>query len=631
MSTSPSKHLIAGTAGHIDHGKTSLVQALTGVDTDRLKEEKERGITIDLGFASSLLSNNITLSWIDVPGHERFIGNMLAGVAGIDFVVLVVAANEGVMPQTREHFEICRMLGIRHGIVAITKADLVDEEGIELAMADAEALIAGSFLASADLIPVSCRTGLGIERLRRSIEALSARIGARAAVGSFRLPVDRSFVMKGFGTVVTGTVFNGLVQRDAEVEILPSGIRSRIRGIQVHGRENPAAQRGQRAAINLAGIESADIQRGNTLAAPGAFSVSRSFDIEVEFLEDALALPNFSPVHLHLATQSTTARIRFHGDQREARGGSRVFARIATDNGIVAMPGDRFILRRFSPVVTIAGGAILDNAPPRLRRREAGTTAANRLQSISSGGPEAALIAYCRETELGHALQSLIPRMGMTSEEIQALAHAAGLRILGSGPDWIVGKEQLEALAEKAQSLLATFHRENPILPGMPLESFRAGLAKSVPDALFQWLLTQDSRFRTERAIIRLTIHQPSLNREEMEASDRIESTFLQSGLQVPPIAEVLSACGVDPQRGNTLLRALIREGKLVKVGQDLIFHKQALGKTVSLLQQHRGKSFSVPEFKEWTGVSRKYAIPLLEFFDRQRVTRREGDLRTVL
>lgn len=622
------KHFIVGTAGHIDHGKTSLVRALTGVDTDQLKEEKERGITIDLGFASSTFSNDITLSWIDVPGHERFIGNMLAGAAGIDLVVLVVAATEGVMPQTREHFEICRMLGVRHGLIALTKSDLVDGDGLDLARADVNALIQGSFLANAPVIPVSSRTGAGIGRLRGALVALAGQLENRSVSGSFRLPIDRAFVMKGFGTVVTGTVFDGRAEPDQSLMLLPSGKQVRVRGIQVHGQPAREAHRGQRAALNLTGIDAADLHRGETLVAPDAYRLTREFDAQLEMLPSAPALPPLHPVHLHMGTTSSVAKLRFHDQVRVAAPGSRIFARVLMESPVVTLPGDHFILRRFSPLETIGGGIVLDNQPPRLRRKQ---SEGEKLSTLAGGDAAKALAVFVRESTAGCSLEELLPRLGISASELHRLAERSGLRRGGPQQDWLLTAEQSENLALQIQSILAAFHSRNPMLPGMPKEQARIALKASWPDAVFDWFLAQDTRFRREGDIVRLSVHRPTLSGEEAAAASKLESFFRSAGLQVPAVEEALRNSGIESKTALTILHGLIREGRLVKVGRDLVFHKQNIVEMIGTLQNRRGQRFSVAEFKEWTGISRKYAIPLLEFLDQQRVTRRDGDSRVVL
>ncbi len=619
---------IAGTAGHIDHGKTSLVRALTGQDPDRLKEEKERGITIDLGFASSTLPNNITLSWIDVPGHERFVGNMLAGVAGIDFVLMVVAANEGVMPQTEEHFHICRLLGIRHGLVVLTKSDLADEVSLHLARAQVQSLARGTFLEGAPMIPVSSHTGQGMPELLAALGALADSIPDRSHGDLFRMPIDRSFSMKGFGTVVTGTVFDGSVRKDDELEVLPARLPVRVRGIQRHGSSHIAVEAGQRAAINLSGVEVHAVGRGDVLAKPRCFQPSRQLDVEVELIQSAPILQNLSPVHFHAGTRECVARIRFHDGIRSLQPGEKGFARLQLDEEVVVLPGDRFILRRFSPVETLGGGSVLDNLPSRLRRKQPMTERLTALRQASLGTRVA---AFTREHPAGCDAATLVPRLGAPVDSILQAADAALVRRVGPQRTWLITATHLEEVAERIQSELSAFHREHPMLPGAPRESLRSKAGPGVPAALVEWILTTDPRFRVEKDLVRLGSHEANLNAPEAAVARRIEIRFLEAGFAVPSVEEVLAQSGLDGARSRTLLQLLIREGKLVKVGPSLVFHKHVLGDAVRLLAQRRGQRFSVADFKEWTGVSRKYAIPLLEFLDRQRITRRDGDIRIVL
>ncbi|MCU0227632.1 MAG: selenocysteine-specific translation elongation factor [Bryobacterales bacterium] len=619
---------IAGTAGHIDHGKSSLVRALTGQDPDRLKEEKERGITIDLGFASSTLPNDIILSWIDVPGHERFVGNMLAGAAGIDFVLLVVAANEGVMPQTVEHFHICRLLGIRHGMVVLTKCDLADELSLRLARAQIEALVSGSFLDGAPVREVSSHTGQGMAGLVAELANLAEAVPPRSHGALFRMPVDRAFTMKGFGTVVTGTVFDGAVRRDEELLLLPAGLPVRVRGIQRHGASQPDAQAGQRAAINLAGIEVDDVQRGDVLVRPGGYQATRRLDARVELVEDAPPLVTLSPVHLHVGTKECVGRIRFHDGLRVLLAGETGFARLHLDEDVVVLPGDRFILRRFSPLQTLGGGMVLDNQPPRLRRKQ---PIADRLRVLEQPSLTARVSIFAREQSAGLEAANLSPRVGAPVERILHAADEASLRRLGPKRTWLIGSSALEAIAERIQSALAAFHRDHPVLPGAPKDVVRGHAGADVPPMVADWVLAGDPRFRLERDLVRLASHEANLDAPEAAIARRMEQQFLDAGLHVPDVEEVLRQSGVDATRARTLLQLLIREGKLVKVGADLVFHKHVLGNVVRMLAQRRGQRFGVADFKEWTGVSRKYAIPLLEFLDRQRITRRDGDVRLIL
>lgn len=620
--------LIVGTAGHIDHGKSSLVRAITGQDPDRLKEEKERGITIDLGFASSKLPHNITVSWIDVPGHERFVGNMLAGAAGIDCVVLVVAANEGVMPQTVEHFHICRLLGIRHGLVALTKCDLADDIHLSLARAQIASLTRNTFLDGAPVIPVSSHTREGMDTLLAALGNLAAQVPERAHGALFRMPVDRAFTMKGFGTVVTGTVFDGSARRDEELVLLPAGTPVRIRAIQRHGSSQDTAIAGQRAAINLAGIDVDAIHRGDVLAAPRSLIPTRELDVYLELVRNAPPLASQSPIHFHAGTRSCTGAIRLHEGQRSVEPGESAWARLHLAEPVVVLPGDRFILRRFSPVETLGGGEVLDNQPPRLRRKQ---PLRARLESLRNASFSSRLSVFVKDYPAGCEAATLVARLGAPVAHILEAAEKSGLRLLGPQRTWLIAPRHLEAIAERIQSNLTAFHRQNPMLPGAPRETLRQQAGAGIPPSLVDWIIAGDPRFRAEKDLVRLTSHEASLNQPEAEAARRMERAFLDAGLAVPAVEEVLAQSGMDAARARTLLQLLMREGKLVKVGPSLVFHKHSLGDAVRMLAQRRGQRFSVADFKEWTGVSRKYAIPLLEFLDRQRITRREGDMRVVL
>ncbi|MCW5963684.1 MAG: selenocysteine-specific translation elongation factor [Bryobacterales bacterium] len=624
----PTRVRIAGTAGHIDHGKSSLVRVLTGQDPDRLKEEKERGITIDLGFASSTLPNHITLSWIDVPGHERFVGNMLAGVAGIDFVLMVVAANEGVMPQTEEHFHICRLLGIRHGLVALTKCDLADEMSLGLARAQVSSLVRGTFLEGAPMIAVSSQTGEGLDALQEALAIVAESIPDRPHGELFRMPVDRAFSMKGFGTVVTGTIFDGTVRKDEERMLLPARSVVRVRGIQRHGAAQTSATAGQRAAINLVGVDVAAVRRGDVLVQPNSYQPTRQIDVQVELVRSAPTLSNLSPLHFHAGTRECVARIRFHDGRRALQPAETGFARLHLDEEVVVLPGDRFILRRFSPLETLGGGTVLDNHPPRLRRKQG---MAERLSALLQPSLPARVAMFARDYTAGCEAALLVPRVGASVASILDAADHAQLRRMGPQRTWLISSHHLEVIAEQVQSVLSAFHREHPMLPGAPRETLRVQAGAGVPPALVEWILTGDPRFRTERDLVRLASHEANLDAPEAAVARRIEMSFLDAGFAVPAVEEVLDQSGIDAARCRTLLQLLIREGKLVKVGPHLVFHKQVLGNMIRMLAQRRGQRFSVADFKEWTGVSRKYAIPLLEFLDRQRITRRDGDARVVL
>jgi len=617
-------HAIIGTAGHIDHGKTALVRALTGIDTDRLEEEKRRGISIDLGFAHLQLTPELSCGFVDVPGHERFVKNMLAGVGGIDLVLLVVAADESIKPQTREHFDICRLLGIPRGIVVITKSDLVDPELIDLVKLEVEEFTAGSFLEKAPKVAVSAVTGTGLPELKQEITRLAKTIPAKNVSHHFRLPVDRAFSMKGFGAVVTGTLVSGSLRIEQEVEIQPSGRQVRVRGIQVHGKAVTKAFAGQRTAVNLGGIDHSELHRGMVLTDPQRFAATKLIDCSIDLLPTAKPLRHRAPVHFHSGTAEIEAEVRIpHGARIEP--GTRGYARLALRDSTLLLPGDRFILRMFSPVVTIAGGTVLDIAPPRKL-----STAGERLAAIESAptGQRAALIV--REAPLGMSLAALIARTGLTARELQSAIAAAKLHWIEEH-QWVLDPRALAELQARMKKTLSAFHSQHPLQPGLSKEVLRSRDLAGSPPFLLDALLRVTPGITTEGDIIRLSSHKLALKGDEEQALKKIEDAFATAGLAVPSAQEVLKSCGVDAVRARSLLQILFRDRRLVKVAEDLLFHPTALGTLRQLLAGRKGVRFSVPEFKDWTGVSRKYAIPLLEYLDRERITRREGDSRVIL
>ncbi len=602
-------HIIVGTAGHIDHGKTALVRALTGIDTDRLKEEKQRGISIDLGFAHLDLGG-LRIGFVDVPGHERFVRNMLAGATGIDLVLFVVAADESIKPQTREHFAICRLLGIERGIVVLTKADLADEDTRELVRLEVEELVTGSFLESAPVLAVSARTGEGLAELRSAIAAEAGRIRRRRDAGPFRMPVDRAFAMKGFGAVVTGTITSGSVAVDDELWLLPGARPVRVRGIQTHGQPSRSASGGQRAALNLAGIEWTDAARGQTLTRPHALRETADLGCRLQILPGGPPLKNRARVRFHCGTADVEAEVRLL-EAEEATAASEPLARLRLLEPVVALPGDRFILRRPSPADTIGGGITIDPFPPELRRAD---LAAHLLSFERGSNRERAQLLIAR-APYGLAVEDLLP-WGITAADLK------GVPLLDPARE--------ETLAAAIRTVLGTFHEQNPLVPGLSIEEVRSRCLANAPAAVVEQLLNRPELVR-EGDLIRLQSHRLHLKSDEDEALRKIEDRFREAGLAVPPTAEVLAASGVEPARARSLLQILLRDGRLVRVTTDLVYHAAAIGQLKSVLSARRGTRFGVGEFKDWTGVSRKYAIPLLEFCDRARITRRDGDARLIL
>jgi selenocysteine-specific elongation factor len=620
------KHIIVGTAGHIDHGKTALVKALTGIDADRLEEEKRRGITIDLGFAHLQLTPGVRLGFIDVPGHERFVKNMLAGVGGIDIVLFVIAADESIKPQTREHFDICRLLGIPRGVVALTKADLVDDDIVGLVKMEVEELVAGSFLEGAAMVPVSSVTGAGLDELRKELGRAAAAASEKNAAGHFRLPVDRVFSVKGFGTVATGTLVSGSVDKEQEIEVYPAGRRLRVRGVEVHGSRTTKAIAGQRTAVNLADIEAQELSRGDVLSEPGLFRAVTHLDCRLDLLRSAKPLKHRAPVHFHSGTAEIEAEVRLFSGMPALQPGGSAYARLVLRQPSLLLPGDRFIIRMFSPVVTIGGGVVVDIGPRRYRKTD---DVAARLDIL--GGPKAAprIALLVKEAEFGVGMPELVARTGLLEREIAEAASQQ--QLLAIPPAWFVDRAWFQSARARLVQTVREFHRQNPLQPGIAKQDLRSRDLPQAPPFVMDALLAAATELVVEGETVRLRSHTLVLKEDEERARIAIEGAFEQAGLATPAMAEVLAKSGVEPARARTLMQILLREKRLVKIADDLVFHQASIEKLLKLLGARKTERFNVGTFKDWTGISRKYAIPLLEFLDREHVTRREGDERVIL
>jgi len=618
------KNIIIGTAGHIDHGKTALVRALTGIDTDRLKEEKQRGISIDLGFAHWETSEGVRFGFIDVPGHERFIKNMLAGVGGIDLVLFVIAADESIKPQTREHFDICVLLGIQKGILVLTKADLVDNELLELARLEAAEFVRGSFLEGAPMVAVSSTTGGGIPELRSEIEKMAAAVTEKDACQYFRLPIDRAFTMRGFGAVVTGTLVAGSVQLEQEVEVHPERQSVRVRGIQVHGSSVTRAIAGQRTALNITGVEAALLPRGRVLAEAGRFHATSQIDCLFQLLPSAKPLKHRAPVHFHAGTSEVEAEMRRMKGTEPLQPGSRDYVRFLLKEPVLILPGDRFIVRMFSPVVTIGGGTVLDIAAPRRGPIE-------RLRVLETAPLADRIGLLVSESRYGLGMPELVSRTGLLESDItKAIANSPSI-VLHTPHFWVLDSQWVVRMLETMHDHIKQFHRQNPLLAGVSKEELRSKYLAGAPPWLMDALLARAKTLTLQGETVQLASHKISLKQDETEATGRIENAFRSAGLAVPFMQDVLAKSGVESNRARTLLQMLLRDKRLVRVSDDLVFHASAIQTLRELLTQKKGRRFAVPEFKDWTGVSRKYAIPLLEYLDREHITRRDGDSRLVL
>jgi len=630
------KSVIVGTAGHIDHGKTALVKALTGIDADRLEEEKRRGITIDIGFAHLELpapnGDILRLGFVDVPGHERFVRNMLAGVGGIDLVLLVIASDEGIKPQTREHFDICRLLSVRRGITVLTKSDLVDAETLEVVRLEVEDFLRGSFLDTpgAPIVAVSSLTGAGIDELKRALVKVAGEISPRDSAGLVRLPIDRVFTMKGFGTVVTGTLISGSVRKEDELEIFPQGQKVRVRGVQVHGRSADQASAGQRTALNLAGAAIEQLSRGMTLASPSTFSAATRFDVEISLLPSAKPLKERACVHFHAYTSETIARVALYG-KKQLPPGETGFAQLRLAHPTLLLPGDRFIIRQFSPVVTIGGGVVLENTPPR-KFRNTGEYV-QLLKQLTGNHAEALGARIATAGQRGVTLAEAVARSGLTPQKV--IETAAAVPVISRIGDSLISNTALEQLRKELVSALDRFHRQNPLVAGMSKEELR-GHIQDISHEVFTRVVEDALRagkLEVAGELVRLPGRGVVMKDEEAESKKVIEDAFSSAGLKVPAMKDVLASLKVDRARAQKIVTLLLRDKVLVRVSEDLLFHRDTLADLRQRMANEKTKSarIDVARFKELTGVTRKYAIPLLEYLDREHVTRRVGDERIIL
>ena len=635
--TANAKSIIVGTAGHIDHGKSTLIEALTGTHPDRLEEEKRRGITIDLGFAF-LEEGGVRFGFVDVPGHERFVKNMLAGTSGIDLVLLVIAADEAIKPQTREHFDICRLLGVKRGVIAVTKADLVDRDHVELLRMELEEFVKGSFLEGAPIVAVSAKTGEGLAELKKALLDGAAKMREKPTDRFFRLPIDRSFPVKGFGTVVTGTLVSGQLAVADEVELLPEKKLLRVRGIQTGGNTVARAYAGQRTAVNLAGIEHTAIQRGMVVASPGRFVRTRRFDVRMELLANAAVLKNRARVHFHAGTVESLAAV-FMLDKEELLPGESALVQLRLLDDVVVVRGDRFIVRQFSPVATIGGGQVLDPLARRPSKKDQGRM--QFLETLEHGTNEQILSAMVERSILGIGMEEIISRTGWIETEVRAvannLAKAGNIRQVSAEPFLLIAEPVFQDVAKKIAGRVEAFHKENPLVPGVSREELRAVVGRRVKTETFRTALEElakQNKLVLQGELVKKPGSEITLTSDEARAKEQIEAAFAKAGLTVPSVKEVLASLAMESQRAEKLLQILLREKVLVRVSPELIFHRDALARLPGLLQSYKktkGERISVPTFKEITGITRKYAIPLLEYLDRQRLTRRTGDERVIL
>jgi selenocysteine-specific elongation factor len=633
MKSTAARSLVLGTAGHIDHGKTALVCALTGIDTDRLPEEKSRGITIDLGFASLNLQNpagnlqdpagdSIQLSLIDVPGHHAFIRNMLAGAGGIDCVMLVVAADEGIMPQTTEHVAICALLGIRHGIVAITKQDAVSAERLEAARREVRSFAEHTFLENSPVVAVSARTGAGIPALKRALAQLASTVPARSADAILRLPLDRAFSVRGFGTVVTGTLQAGSLHVGETVHLQPEGRSVRIRGIQVHGAPVSETHAPGRVALNLAGVELAEVRRGHTIVPPESLSPVNTVDVELTVLPGMPALRHRACLRLHAFTSETATRVLFY---RPGEDSAAALARLRLSKPLLLAPGDRFVLRQTSPAVTVGGGRVLDAHPlPRLRKAAANAW----LEQLREAAPEEQILLRVRRRGLhGISIEALSRETGFHTGAIRPIIASliASKQLIGATADHVLWPG---ALAEAVEILCKELERtEARSLSRAELRS-----RTKLNDWVFALAAVRLPQVKPVLAVGNQYTLRGAAAKEPTESLARVEALYSAAGLASPIVSEVAASLQLSHVEVHPLITALIRAGKLTRMGADnLMIHTEALARLRTELQKQRGQTFEVGRFKALTGLTRKHAIPLLEYLDGAGITRNKNGIRTVL
>jgi selenocysteine-specific elongation factor len=629
-------HIILGTAGHVDHGKTSLVKCLTGIDTDRLKEEKERGITIELGFASLQLSGKMSIGIVDVPGHEKFIKNMVAGAGGIDLVAMVIAADEGVMPQTREHLDICTLLGIRTGLVALTKTDMVDETWLDLVRDDIQEFLKGTFLESAPIVPVSATTGNGLPEFITALEGLISKIHKQDDSGLFRLPIDRIFTMRGFGTVVTGTLISGKVSTGDTINILPDRITAKVRGIQVHNQPAEYAEAGQRTAINLQGIDRSSFARGSVLVHSEIFSPTIRIDVHYRHLPSApKKLKNRDLIRFHSGTMEIIARIILL-DQDEILPGESAFAQIVLESPGVNMTADRFVVRSYSPVRTIGGGVILDPLPRKHKR--ASDKIHNEMNTLLNGTDmERVSVIMDRGDYRGVNFNELMIRTGLGAGKLhsyldQILSKRKAI-LFDKNERRVVSSVLHEDLQDSIISAIKSFQKRFPLKAGISKEELRTAQNNGLDIRLFQLAirdLEKDGKIVIEKDLVRTTDHVINLQGELEDLRNRIEKIYSDAKLTPPILKELLESLGGGKLSAKDVLKIMLKDGVLIKVTEELYFHRDALNR---LRENYRelllkeGKS-TPTSFKELTGLSRKFIIPLIEYFDAVKFTIRVGDHR---
>ena len=635
------REIILGTAGHVDHGKTSLIRALTGMETDRLKEEKKRGITIELGFAYLDLDCGHRLGIVDVPGHEKFVRNMVAGAAGMDLVAFIIAADEGIMPQTIEHFDICRLLGVRDGLVILTKKDMVEDEWLEMVEEEVREFFVDSFLEEAPIVAVSSTTGEGIDRVKEILDNKIREINFQEEFGPFRLAVDRVFSMKGFGTVITGTSLSGRISVGQDLMFYPGGLPAKIRGIQVHGRDQEVVEAGHRTAINLQGIEKEDINRGDVAATPGSMIPSTLLDCDLHYLaNNPKKLKNRTQVRFHVGTREVVGRVILM-EEDVIQPGQDANIQVILQDAVSLWPGDRFVIRSYSPITTLGGGVILNNAPPK-RKRVVERDRAHNKQVFSiykSEAVEDKMLLFLEESgQQGITAEQLSTRLGLFGKKLKKqLQHPIStgkILVVESDTQRLVAASMVEKLGQVIVVLLEQYHKANPLVNGVAREELRSSLKPQADQKLFQYVinsLVKKGDVVQEDAEVRLTGHEVVLQVDEKAMQAKITAIYVKGGLKPPNFKDVLATFSEFPEKQiRQVIDLLVQKGTIVKINESLIFHAADLDKlaqSLTLFIEREGE-IDAPRFKELTGLTRKFSIPLMEYFDKIKLTLRVGDKR---
>ncbi len=636
------REIVLGTAGHVDHGKTSFVRALTGIDTDRLKEEKKRGITIELGFAYLDLPCGHRLGIVDVPGHEKFVKNMVAGVTGMDLLAFIIAADEGIMPQTKEHFEICKLLGVKKGLIVITKKDMVEEDWLDMVEEEVRDFCTGSFLEDAPIVHVSSTTGEGIDDVKVLLDEFVGKQSFHEVFGPFRLPVDRIFAMKGFGTVVTGTSVSGRVALGEELRIYPSGLDAKVRGIQVHSESVTEVEAGHRTAINMQGIDTEQVERGMVLASPGALQPNYMLDCDLHFLaSNSKPLKHRARVRVHLGTAEILGRVSLL-DREELMPGEKAGVQLLLERPVAVWPGDRYVIRSYSPIATIGGGSVLGNLSPKKRKRATSKDQGyNRevFNILQNGSVEDKILLFLRESGVaGLTFDDLSVRFGIFGKHLKKILNeplsSRRIVVVDSASQRYLAKDVADTVIDSMLHNLSSYHKNNPLQDGIPKEELRSELGRLVDLKVFHFALTNVIKKKMvvqEESLVRLSTHQVALKADEKQLQSELERWYRKKGLATATIKETMEQFHeYQESLVKDVLSLLLREDKLVKISESLYYDFQVMKTLQEELVAYIRKEGEIdaPRFKEMTGLTRKFSIPILEYFDRVKLTIRVEDKR---